>query len=46
MTHPADQLREDIKEIIRAWLFANGGSMDALANVIYDYIIDTYGPPF
>ena len=41
-----DKLREDLNEIIRAWLFANGGSMNELTNAIYDYVVDTYGPPF
>ncbi|ADB93762.1 hypothetical protein REDROCK_69 [Mycobacterium phage RedRock] len=43
---PTDQLRQDLRGIARAWLFHGGGSIDALVNAVYDFIIETYGPPF
>lgn len=46
MTHPVFQVREEIKQIVKAWMFENRGSVDDLTGAIYDYIIATYGPPF
>ncbi|QDP44650.1 hypothetical protein SEA_NOTHINGSPECIAL_66 [Mycobacterium phage NothingSpecial] len=43
---PGERLREDIRGVVNHWLFHNGGSLTSLTDAIYDYILDTYGPPF
>ncbi|QJD50273.1 hypothetical protein SEA_IWOKEUPLIKEDIS_70 [Mycobacterium phage Iwokeuplikedis] len=44
--NPSERLREDIRNVIRHWMFHNDGSVESLTNAVYDYVLATYGPPF
>lgn len=46
LTEVKNQLREDIREIVCDWSIDLDSTIEELVDLIHEYVVDEYGPPF